>query len=166
MENLILNKYLKELKTTEFENRNYYKLVPFVARIFADNNEDLKELISIGNLAITEALDSYKPDLNTLIEALLVEYCYYLSMKKDFVSIYNKDLNLSYVNNNDMKTDTLKILENLYDFEREYILYKYGFYDGQMHTKNECYNEFAIEKDFGNLFENKLMKKTRKIYFE
>lgn len=167
---LILKKYLLKLDGENMPNKKYYKLVPFLANIYADNIYDLKELIGIGNLAVTEALDAYgflasRIDLSKQIEEILItEYNYYLSLKSEEKTLAFEN-DTSYFDNIDSKIDAASIIENLSDFEKKYVLFKYGFYDEIMHSKKECFNEFNMENNFGKLFEIKLIKKIRKIYF-
>lgn len=167
---LVLKKYLLKLDSENIPNKKYYKIVPFLANIYANNINDLKELIGIGNLAVTEALDACSflasgNDLSEQIEEILIiEYNYYLSLKLEGQTLECENTT-SYYDNIDSKIDVSSILENLNDFEKEYILFKYGFYDEIMHSNKECCNEFNIENTFEKLFENKLMKKMRKIYF-
>ena len=174
---LLLKTYLSDLKNLDVKYIDYYKMVLLLSKIYANNEDELKELICIGNLVTSNILNIFSDflqnkDLLCFVElAVLVEYSYYFSEKElDEINTvnnncFNKLTEIDY-RITDLKIDINNVISKLSDFEKKYIFYKYGFYDGYVHSTRECFNEFNIERNYAKSFDKRLLKKIRNIYFE
>lgn len=160
--NLELSYYLSILNNEKLLYKDYHELIILVANDFANNQEDLKKLITVGFTIVNNMINKFKLEINKveikaqIIKILIIEFQKCLQINKNII-ISEKCFQNEYT--------PVEKFDTLSDFEKQYILYKYGLYDGKEHSSQECFYMFDIEKHLGKLLEEKMLKKLRLNYF-